>query len=568
MRRAIADVHAYARFAWGLRAFLGRRISLEEAHATIAARIADRDAAFLRLVERGVFGHAQSPYLPLLRLAGCELGDIRTMVQRTGLEATLTALRDAGVYVTFEEFKGRTPILRHGRVIDVGPQGFDNPHLSHYYEARSGGSSGAGTRVLIDLDHLAAQAPNLMLTHAAHGIVTAPTAIWFGVLPDHTGIGVILRHLRFGGSLDRWFTTTPPDAPGYPLKNRLANRAFVSMGRLFSGGIPRPEFLPLDQAVVVARWASQTLRDRGVCVIRAPVSRCVRISLAAQEEGLDLTGATFMGASEPPTPAKVAAITACGARWVPAYFFAEAGAVGMGCAHPLDGNDVHLLKDALALIEYPRTVPGSEVTVGAFHFTTLLPTSPKLMLNVETDDYGVVEARPCGCPLAAAGLTEHIRGIQSFSKLTGEGVTLVGTDLVRILEEVLPARFGGGPLDYQILQEEDDSGLTRLSLLVNPRVELRDEAAVIETVLQSLGRGSVAGSLTEAAWRQAKILRVKRMSPIWTPRGKLMPIHVARSSKWGPRNGPQTPDAPPAPAQPGPASITRPLPAPRHGPGT
>lgn len=528
MTGPLSDLRAYARFAGGLRGFLRRTISLEEARRSIAERLADRDAAFLRLVERGVFGHPRSPYLPLLRLAGCEPGDLAAMVAQRGLEATLSALREAGVYVTFEEFKGRRPIVRHGRSIPVTPQDFDNPHLGAYYQARSGGSTGAGTRVLIDLDHLAAQAPHLMLTHVAHGIADVPTAIWYGVLPDHTAIGIILRHLRFGGTLERWFTTTPPDAPGFPLKNRLANRAFVAMGRLFGGGIPRPEFLPLDQAAVVARWAARTLAARGACVIRAAVSRCVRISLAAQEEGLDLTGATFMGGSEPPTPAKVAAITASGARWVPTYFFAEAGAVGMGCARPLDGTDVHLLTDAFVLVQHPRKVPGAEVTVGAFHFTSLLPTTPKLMLNVEADDYGAVERRPCGCPLEACGLTTHVREIRSFSKLTGEGVTLVGTDIARILEEVLPARFGGSPLDYQLLEEEDEAGLTRMSLLVSPGIELHDEAAAVDVVLDALGRGGAAGGLTETAWRQARILHVRRMAPIWTARGKLMPIHVAR----------------------------------------
>jgi hypothetical protein len=525
----LSDLRAYARFAGGLRSFLARTISLDEARRSIAERLAGREAAFLRLVERGVYGNPRSPYLPLLRLAGCEPGDIQAMVRSRGLDGTLAALREGGVYVTFEEFKGRRPIVRSGRTIPVAPQDFDNPYLSHYYQARSGGSTGAGTRVLIDLDHLAAQTPHLMLTHAAHGIVDTPTAIWYGVLPDHTGVGIVLRHLRFGGTLDRWFTPTRPDDPRFAWRNRLATRAFVAMGRRCGAAIPWPEFLPLERAGVVARWAARILRAGGRCAIRGTISTCVRIAIAAREEGIDLTGATFMGGSEPPTPAKVAALAASGAGWVPTYFFAEVGAVGMGCARPLDGNDLHLLHDALALIQYPRRVPGTEVTLGAFCFTTLLPTSPKLMLNVESDDYGIVESRRCGCPLEASGLTEHVREIRSFTKLTGEGVTLVGTDMVRILEEVLPARFGGGPLDYQLLQDEDDSGLTRLSLLVSPRVALADEGAVIDVVLDALGRRDVAGGLTQRIWRQAGILSVKRMEPIWTQRGKLMSIHVNRA---------------------------------------
>ena len=41
------------------------------------------------------------------------------MVAREGLEATLQALIQAGVYVTLEEIKGRTPIVRGQCVLDV-----------------------------------------------------------------------------------------------------------------------------------------------------------------------------------------------------------------------------------------------------------------------------------------------------------------------------------------------------------------------------------------------------------------------------------------------------------------
>src|SRR5207248_5736504 len=140
---------------------------------------------------------------------------------------------------------------------------------------------------------------------------------------------------------------------------------------------------------------------------------------------------------------------------------------------------VHFFKDGLALIQHSRPVPGAELTVDAFHFTTLLSTSPKLLLNVESDDYGLMETRSCGCPLESYGYTEHLRQIRSFRKLTGEGVTLVGSEMVHILEEVLPSRFGGSPLDYQLVEEEDEQGFTRLGLVVSPRIEIADEAAVI-----------------------------------------------------------------------------------------
>ena len=63
------------------------------------------------------------------------------------------------MYISFEEFKGREPIVRNGQVIPVKVHDFDNPFLRHYYEGQTGGTTGAGTRVAIDLDHLAAHGP-------------------------------------------------------------------------------------------------------------------------------------------------------------------------------------------------------------------------------------------------------------------------------------------------------------------------------------------------------------------------------------------------------------------------
>lgn len=528
----LGDLKMYSRFAWGLRSFLRHPISLEEARAIVRERMAQREDNFLRLVEKGIFGYPRSPYRPLLKLARCELGDIQSMVRARGLEKTLHVLREAGVYVTFEEFKGRQPIIRDGHVFPVQAHAFDNPYLSRCYHAQTGGSTGAGTRVPIDLDHLAAQAPHLMLTHEAHDLLHVPLAVWYGMFPDCSGINAILRNFRHERLIDRWFTPLIARDLRPSLKYRLANHGFLALVRLFGGTIPQPEPVRLDQASVIARWVAQTLKTEGACQVAAgAVSRALRVCIAAREEGLDFTGAVLWGGGEPPTPAKVREMTRIGVRWIPGYWMTEAGMVGGGCARPADGNDIHLFKDALALIQHPCQVPGSEVTVDAFHFTSLLPTAPKLMLNFQSDDYGVIESRSCGCPLESYGFTEHLRHIRSFHKLTGEGVTLVGSEMIQILEEVLPARFGGSSLDYQLLEEEDEEGLTRLNLLVSPRVEIPNETIVVETVLEALRRSSVAADCAGAIWKQAGTLRVKRMEPVWTARGKLMPLHVQRRSE-------------------------------------
>jgi hypothetical protein len=520
LRRQGSRTLRWGRFALALRDFLQHPISVEDARAIIRQRVADRETNFLYTIERNVFGHPRSPYLPLLKLAGCELGDIRNMVRSTGLESTLQSLRQAGVYITFEEFKSSQPIVRNGHVIPARPADFNNPHIRNYYEARTGGTTGSATVVPIDLSHIAAQVPIEVLGYAAHDVTSVPAAIWwtdFGTW----GFLIVLRGARHRWPLERWFSPTAGQDFNTPKWDRL-NTFLILLSRLNGVSIPRPKTVRLDEAEVIARWAVQTLAVRKRCLIRSSVSLCTRIALAAQREGLDLAGATFVGGGEPPTPAKVRPITAQGARWIPSYNFAEVGYVGFGCANPIDENDVHFARDSLAIIQFPRQVPGSDIMVDAFNFTTLLPTAGKVLLNVESDDYGIVEHRSCGCLLEHQGLTDHIREVRSFRKLTGEGMTLIGSDMVRVLEEVLPARFGGTPLDYQLVEEEDREGFTRLVLAVSPRVKIPDESLVVEAVLASLS------SYPPVLWRQAKTLRVKRVEPVWTARGKLMPLHLDR----------------------------------------
>ena len=519
------NLRTYARFALRLRRFLTDTITLEDSLATVRERMQHREAAFLRLLEKGVFGYGRSPYRALLALARVELGDIRVMLRDRGLEGTLLALREAGVYVSFEEFKGREPMVRHGREISAQPRDFDNPWLHHYYRATSGGSTGAGTRASTDLDHLAAEAPHYLLTDHAHGILGLPTGTWLGVLPDSSGTNFALRHAHYGHVISKWFSYHAAGQPTPTLHFRAATGYIHVMAGLCGVRLPRPEPVRLDQASIVARWLAGTLETHGAAVLVTTVSRALRVSLAAQAAGLNLEGATMIGTAEPATAAKVSGITRCGARWIPAYAFVEAGIVGFGCARPRAPSDVHLFRDMLAVVTFPRHVPEANMTVDAFNFTSLLPTAPKLLVNVEMDDYGVLQTRSCGCPMERDGLTAHLQDIYSFRKLTGEGVTLVGSDMVRVLEEVLPSRFGGSPLDYQLQEEEDERGFTRLCVLVSPGVGMVDDTEVIRAVLDGLARGGFATDLARATWLAAGSLLVRRAEPVWTARGKLLPLH-------------------------------------------
>ena len=66
---ALDDARMYARFAWGLRGYLQHPIGVEQAREIVRRRLQQREANFRRVAERGIYGHARSPYRPLLKLA-------------------------------------------------------------------------------------------------------------------------------------------------------------------------------------------------------------------------------------------------------------------------------------------------------------------------------------------------------------------------------------------------------------------------------------------------------------------------------------------------------------------
>jgi hypothetical protein len=488
----------------------------------------ERDESFLEVAERGIYGYPASPYLPLLRQARCELGDLRSMVRARGLEETLGALREAGVYVTFEEAKGRKPIERNGVVVDLGPGALNNPLTRGHYTSRSTGSTGTPTEVPHDLDHITSSAAYRVVSCAAHDVLDAPLGLWRCAPPLGTGLSHVLQSIVMGNVARRWFAPMGSEDVRIDRRFRFATAVVLRECRLLGHPVPFPEPVPFAEAIVVARWAAETAAAEGRCLVRTGLSMAMRVAAAATEDGLGLEGVTFMAGGEPPTPAKVARIRESGARYVPHYAGSDIGLVGLGCANPANESDVHVLEDRVAVLHVPHRLPTLDREVDAYCFTTLLPTAGRLLLNVEIDDFGVLERRSCGCPFEELGFERHMWGIRSYRKLTGEGINLIDGEMVRILEEVLPARFGGAPHDYQLQETEDGDGYTRLVLVVDPRVDLPGEADLIGVVLQELARGSVYADSAREHWQQAGTLRVERRAPKWVGRGKFPPLVVHR----------------------------------------
>jgi hypothetical protein len=525
----ISQVKMYARFAWHLGRFLRTPYSLEQCRAIIRDRLAQREDNLLALVRASVYGNPGSPYLKLLKRAGCEYGDLDKMIRSDGIETTLNRLRIEGVYLSVDEFKGKTEVVRGELSFLITDSDIDNPLITPHLAGKSGGSRSAGTRTNFDLDYLAlGRAAYTLCLLDALDALDGPHILWAPITPGF-GPLELLACVKMGKPPAKWFSPVISKSFKPPLNYRMATNYIVHAGNLYGANLPAPEYVPLDEAWRIAEWMAEAIRTEGSCCIDTYTSNAVRICQAARETGLDLTGAKFLPCGEPLTRTKRQEIEATGAIACTRYVFSEGGYVSFGCLQPNAPDDTHLLKDSLALIQHDRKVPHAETTVEAFLYTTLLPASPKVLLNVENGDYGVLETRHCGCQLEGLGFTEHISNIRGFDKLTGEGMTFIGTDLLRIIEEVLPRRFGGASTDYQLVEEEDERGQTRVSVLVNPDLGAVDENALLGTILSELAEGKSAQRMMTRIWSDAGTIRIRRARPLLTARGKLLPLHIHKT---------------------------------------
>ena len=250
----------------------------------------------------------------------------------------------------------------------------------------------------------------------------------------------------------------------------------------------------------------------------------MRIATAARDGGLDISGTSFRTGGEPLSPGKVRVIRGAGCTVCCHYSMAEVGRIAIACGQPEAADDVHIALDKVAVLERDchLSVGG---TVRGLMLSTVQWGSPKIMLNVEVGDYGVLKTRTCGCPWDALGFTLHLHTIRSYEKLTSEGMHFVGADLVTIVEDVLPAKFGGDATDYQFVEEEED-GLPRVSLIVSPRVGQADPAQLEAAVLTALAAHGAANKMMATVWADGRTIRVVRRQPYMTAAGRIHSLHV------------------------------------------
>lgn len=526
------DLASGIRFTGSLRSFLRDRITPQEARRILAQRLQDREARFLATL-RTIYGHAASPYRWLLQVAGCEYGDLVGLVGDQGVEGALQELYRRGVYLTVAEFKGRQPAVRGSAMLLVDSALLHRPSSKFHVPLRSGGSRGDPTTIRLDLASARQAAVNRCLEFEAHGGMAWPKGSW--ILPGSASIFTLLSHSLFGSVAERWFTPVDVADPALHPRYRWSARA-LRWGSLAAGiALPLPAFVSLDHPLPIARWLQALLRSGATPYLHATASAAVRLCQAAEGAGVDLEGAAFDVGGEPVTAARRRVVERVGVRAITRYATVECGPIAYGCLAAEESDDAHVLHDLFAMVHPPADATARDGLPPRALLLTALSEHPLLMLlNVSLGDVGTLVERNCGCPLHQLGWTTHLHTIRSYEKLTGGGMTFLGVDVIVVLEEKLPARFGGGPTDYQLVEEERSDGEPRIRLLVHPRLGVLDEGEIGRVFLEEIGHGSGAERVMGSLWREAGFLSVERQKPQTNYAGKVLHLSAGEGYRADP----------------------------------
>jgi len=563
------DLRVGARFLGALPRFLRTPFTIEQAAAVVRRRFDERATRLLARVRESC-AVPSSPYAKLLGHAGCAPDDLATLVRRDGIEDALHTLFRAGVYLTGDEFKGRRPVVRGSLTFTINPATLINPRAVVHGLSESSGSRGARTPVPIDLAFIRDHAINTHLTLDVHG-GRDWTHAHYGV-PGGTSVTNPLELAKGGRPPARWFTPVDLATPGLSARYRLGAKAMRAGSILAGVPLPGPTHAPLDDPMPIVHWLASVVHSGGIPHVWGFSSSALLVCQAAADAGIDITGARFTAGGEPTTAARRRAIESTGAIVLPRMGATETDILSYACASPEAPDDMHFFEDRHVLIQPGAESAGAgrggwsgdaharasrtaeladthrvQEAAGDSHapaghrdgparlpgkamlLTSLLPSAPVFLLNVCMGDQAELTRRSCGCGMERHGWTLHIHTVRSFEKLTAGGITLLDVDVVRVLEEVLPARFGGAPTDYQLLEQLDDArARPEVRLLVSPALGPLDASDVANAFLDAIGGGDSGERLMELQWRGGGVLRVVREPPRRTASGKILHLFLER----------------------------------------
>jgi len=524
---SLEEIWIGLRFFSRLPFFLRHPVSHQESITTLQTRLYNRSEDFLKLIKKAVFESADSPYLSMFNWLGCEYSDFQDLVAKNGVEEALLALLQQGFYLTVDEFKGRIPLKRGNFSILIDPSKLQNPLASSYIMTQTGGSGGERTPITTDLACIRDQAMNLKVLQEIHQGGAWKYAFW-GV-PGSSAMRILLRFALAGYLPLQWYTQVDPRTMGLHPRYLWSTRMMRWSSLLCGAPLPTPRYVPVTDSLPIIRWIEGIVRKGEVPYLFTFPSSAVCLAQAVHEHGASISGTHIQLTGEPCTKTRLDIIRSTGAKVFTQYGSVEtAGPLGFGCLFPYEPDHMHLLDDLQAFIQPGESIQIPNVPSQGIFISSLRKYAPLILLNVSLGDQAVFTRRNCGCPLQKQGWTKHVHTIRSFEKLTCGGMALLDKDIIPVLEEILPARFGGTLTDYQLLEEEGTTGNPSLKLLVHPRLGKLDSQALTDVFFSSIGKGSGVEHMTELLWRNLEILDIVREIPRSTDSGKIQHMHLEK----------------------------------------
>ena len=503
---------------------------------TLANYVKNRDANFLEIVRR-VLEKPSHPYAQLFGLAGCTYADVETAIRRDGLEPTLGALAREGVYLSLDEFRCNTEIVRGGRHIPASMKDWDTADgAGPFQNFSSGSSSGRSLRTSHSLQYAkyGMAGGQVLVDHFYRDKKTA-VIVLLPILPTSMGLGTCVGVARLGYTAERWF------ALGGSMRGnghyRTMTTALVTRLRLGGAKVPYPTYLQADDFSPVAEFIARRKKEGVQSAMSGMVSSITRVAAVALDRGLDIRGSFALVTGESLTDAKREIIEAAGIEVFPSYGTSEFGGIGTPCSRMNKGNCVHIQKGSVALISRRLEDDGySDEAVDSLHITSLLSFAPRILINVEIGDTGVIEKATCDCDYARLGYDMQVRDIAAISKIRGQGYTLRAPLVVRLVEEGLAQRFGGRTGDYQLLEVEGKAQ-TEMVLRIHPRAGVESPEQVLEYFLAECRR-TYGGSMTVLQWTESHGVRVEVKEPVLASSGKFRAIRLLGSQVRAPQEEP------------------------------
>lgn len=501
-----------------VRDFLAEPVTIARAEEEIKQRLETRARRFLEFARAHIFEQPASPYLRLLRFAGCAYADLEREVETHEVEQALRRLARAGVYFTSEEYKGKKPVVRGGESFTVSPGDFRYSDIGAAFSTQSSGTTNRPVRSFRPLARYD-KVISVGVFLSAHGLLSHSFAMYDAILPATGAVNNLLVYAKLGILTERWFAREVPSSSFLSRwKGYVTTQLVARAAQRCPAGFPVPEFIGTNETERIVRWIENKRAGGKYCCVTCAASNAARIARTAWDLGASLEGTKFVVSAEPFTDAKKEVLERVGAAATTRFASGFGISVGYGCANPLHGDEVHVPQHSIAVVAHPEALSNTDPPIYPLMVTTLERTSGNVLLNVQNGDYATFEERRCGCGLDRLGLGLHLHHIRSYEKLTSEGMNYFYGDLFDTLEKILPAEFGGGPGDYQLHEEEDERGQTRLTLRVHPDVANLDEGVLLRRLQEELAKGSWGHELQAKIWREAGTFRIKREVPYSSPR--------------------------------------------------